>query len=175
MSMLTSIYQEYLHLIGKLKDVYKLDAVVEHKDIHSFYQGKKLLFKLFYGQYVEKEDSSVVVSFHIDLFHAEAINWFINIYNLFPLVKIHDSFIEDSNGDTYIGEDAMVIREVYMAQDILGEWLETHTEEEIRDFVGSKVVGSAGKDKSYNSQIEYDEAIMNFKQLKKPGSEDGVH
>lgn len=174
--MITNLYQEYLFVIGKLKDTYNLHVDVDHKDIHTFYKDKKPLFKLFFGMFTKEEENSIVVSFHIDMFHAEAIQWFINIYNLHPLIKIHDSYIEDSNGETFLGEDAMAIREVFQSQEILSEWLENHDREDTEYFVKSKVVGrQRDHTKIFDSQVERDKAIIEFDKIRKPEDDEGVH
>lgn len=176
MNMITDLYQEYIYLIGQLKDVYKLDVEVDHKDIHSFYHNKIPLFKLFFGVFSKQSTPSIVVSFHIDMIHAEAIMWFSRIYSIHPLLQIHDSFIEDSNGETYLGEDAIAIKEVYMAQDILEVWLENESPERMKEFVEGKVVGrQRNPEKTFNSQYEKSEAIIEFERLRKPDDDEEVH
>lgn len=170
------MYQEYLYLIGKLKDVYKLDLDVAHKDIHTFYKGKKPLFKVMFGTFTKDSDASIVISFHIDLFHAEAIQWFINIYNIQPTVQLHDDYIEDANGETYLGEDALAIKDVYLSQDVLKEWLDNHDKQEIKDFAESKVLGrSPDHKKAFDSQNERSEAIIEFERIRKANDDDQIH
>jgi hypothetical protein len=174
--MITDMYQEYLYVIGKLKDVFKLDVIVDHKDIHTFFMGKKPLFKLIYGIFSEDKDPSIVVSFHLDLHHPEAINWYIQIYKIHPFTSIHDSHVEDSNGETYLGEDALAIREVYRSQEILGKWLESSSREEIKEFTEAKVNGrKRNPNQVFDSQVQKDEAIIEFERIRKPPSEDDVH
>lgn len=174
--MITDMYQQYLYLIGKLKDVYSLHVDVDHKDIHTFYKDKKPVFKLFYGMFSENPEEAIVVSFHIDLIHAEAISWFIYIHAIHPLIKIHDSYIEDSNGETYLGEDAIAIQDLYFSQDVLNHWLEEHDEEEIRDFTNSKVVGRESEpNKTFDSLTERTQAMIEFERVRKPGSEEEVN
>lgn len=173
--MISDLYQEYLYVIGKLKDIYNLHVDVDHKDIHTFYRDKRPLFKLFYGVFSKDDTPSIVVSFHLDMHHAEAIQWFINIYNVHPLIKMHDSWLEDANGEAYLGEDALALREVYMAQEVLAQWLENHTKEEIEDFVESKVVGREPTKKIFNSLSQKAEAIIEFERVKKPDDDESVH
>jgi hypothetical protein len=176
MTMLTDMYQEYLFVIGKLKDIYGLHVDVDHKDIHTFYKDKKPLFKLFYGMFTKESDPSIVISFHLDLIHAEAIQWFSFVYRLHPMLKIHDSYIEDSNGETYLGEDALAIRETYMTQDILGHWLENHDEKEMKEFVEAKVLGrQPDHKKTFDSRTQIDEAIIEFERVRKASDEDDIH
>lgn len=170
------LYQEYLYVIGKIKDVYKLDIDVDHKDIHTFYKGKTPLFKLFYGIFSTDTDPCIVISFHIDMYHAEAIQWYAKVYSIHPFLKIHDSWVEDSNGETYLGEDALAIREVQAEQDILSKWLEDHTIEEMEEFAKAPVVGRVRVPyKPFDSHIERDKAIIEFKRVKKPDDDESVH
>lgn len=175
MALITDLYQEYLHLIGKLKDVHNLTIEVEHKDIHTFYKDKQPLFKLFYGKYAKNDEVCIVVSFHLDLIHAEAISWFISIYNICPILRIHDSYIEDDNGETYLGEDALALQEVFMTQNILDKWLKAHSEEEMREFADAKVVGKKSEEKTHGSPLNVEEAIIEFDKLKKPPDDEEIH
>jgi hypothetical protein len=170
-------YQEYLHLIGRLKDVYGIHADVDHQDIHVFTKDKRQIFKLFFGVFNKQpEEPSIVVSFHVDLMHAEAIIWFMNIQKLYPDILLHDSYIEDSSGETYLGEDAEALKEVYMAQEILGQWLENSSREEMEEFATSKVVGRVrDSKKNFDSRNEKQEAIIEFDRLRKPSDDDQIH
>lgn len=172
----SELYQEYLRVIGKLKDVYKLHVDVDHEDIHTFYIDKKPLFKLLFGTFTSDPDPSIVVSFHVSLLHPEAITWFINIYRTHPGILIHDSYIEDSNGESYLGEDALALQEVYQTQDILAEYLENSSREEMEDFATAPVFGrERDTTKSFDSRDEKTEAIIEFERLRKPSNDDQVH
>lgn len=172
----SELYQEYLRVIGKLKDVHGLTVDVEHEDIHTFIKGKQVLFKLFFGQFTQDSDPSIVISFHIDLYHHEAIIWFVNTYRIYPSIQVHDSFIEDSAGETYLGADAMALKETYQAQEILNKWLDGSSEEEMEEFVNSEVRGrEPNPRKSFDSRREKDEAIIEFNRLRKPPDDDQVH
>lgn len=173
--MLMDLYQEYLYIIGQIKDIYKVDAYPDHKEIHTFSIKGAPLFKLFYGVFQNDKEPSIVLAFHIDMIHPEVIKWFTAIYNISPVVSIHDSWIDDSNGETYIGEDAITIQEVYRAQNILSDWLENHTKEEIEEFTKMDVSGrAAAPRKVFDSQTGRDMAIMEFKRLNKPDDGDPV-
>jgi hypothetical protein len=174
--MITDLYQEYLYVIGKLKDIYGLHIDVDHKDIHTFYHDKQPLFKLMYGIFEKDKEPTIVVSFHIDLTHPQAILWFTNIYRIHPLLVLRDSYIEDSNGETFLGEDAYAIREVYQSQEILGQWLDNHTEEEIKEYTEATVSGRAHEpSKTFDSRVEKDQAIIEFNSTRKPGEDDTIH
>ncbi len=172
--MLIDLYQEYLYVIGKLKDIYKFDVEVDHKDIHTFFLNKKPIFKLFYGVFNKDPDApTIVVSFHIDLFHPEAISWFVTLYKLHPMIQMHDSFIEDAAGETYLGEDALVLKDTILAQEILAQWLAESDRDEMETFVEADVMGRLKEiDKSFISGSP--DAIIEFERMQKPHSDDEV-
>lgn len=169
-------YHDYLYLIGELKDRHGLTIDVDHQDIHSFYKDKKPLFKLFYGMFTGTENPSIVVSFHIDLKHPEVIKWFINIYQIDGTIAIHDSYIEDDNGETYLGEDAETIKDVYLSQDILREYLENSEIEDIEKFTEAKVVGREREsNRSFNTDTQRHEAMIEFDRIRRPSDDEEVH
>ena len=174
MNGFVDMYQQYLYVIGLLKDRHGLNIDVDHANIHTFYKDKRPLFKLLYGAFEKDSDvKTIVVSFHLDLHHVEAINWYINIYNAHPLTQIHDSYYEDSNGEYYLGEDAIMIRETFNTQEILAAWLEDHDVEDTRLFVESKVVGrTRNLSQSFNSDAQREQALEEFKRLGKPTEDD---
>lgn len=174
--MKRELYQDYLRVIKSLKEAYKFDVEVDHADIHSFYRDKKPVFKLFFGAFQKDTEPTIVVSFHVDLFHPEAIAWYINIYRLFPMIEMHDSYIEDANGETYLGEDALALREVYQAQEVLTNWLESSSREEIEEFAKAPVTGrERDPNKSFDSQNQRVEATIEFDRIRKPGDDDQIH
>lgn len=178
MNMLQTPYQNYLYVIGKIRDIYKLDLFVEHQNIHVFSQGKLPLFKLFFGVFDHAEEHSIVVSFHIDLYHPQVIQWFLNIQNIFPLIQLHDSYIEDSSGVTYLGGDAENIKYIYLSQEILNQYLsELDSRDQIEDFVKAKIVAvpEIPKQKSFDSQKEQSKAIIEFQSMKKPSGTEDIH
>lgn len=169
-------YQDYLYLIGELKDRHGLNIDVDHQDIHSFYKDKKPLFKLFYGMFTGSESPSIVVSFHINLRHPEVIKWFIDIYRIDSTIAIHDSYIDDDNGETYLGEDAETIKEVYMTQEVLKDWLDRADDEEIQQFTEAKVVGRVKEpNKIFDPHTQRLDALMEFDKIRKPSDDEEVH
>jgi hypothetical protein len=176
MDMITDLYQEYLYVIGKLKDIYGLHLEVDHKDIHTFFKDKKPMFKLMYGTFTADNEPSIVISFHIDLSHADVIMWFTNVYRIHPLLILRDSYIEDSKGETYLGEDAEVLKHIYMAQDILKEWLDNHSIEEMEEYVKAEVHGQVYEPtKTFDSRDQREEAIISFSRNRKPSDDDTLH
>lgn len=174
--MTKDLYHEYIYVIGKLKDIYNLHVDVDHKNIHTFYKDKKPLFKLFYGMFSKEDDYSIVVSFHLDLLHIEVIQWFYNIYAIHPLLRIHDSYIEDSNGEYYLGEDALALKELYEAQKVLSHWLENYDKEDIEAFVSAKVTGrERTPNQQFNVDVQKEDAIAEFDRIKKPDEDESVH
>lgn len=169
-------YQQYLYLIGQLKDKFKLTIDVDREDIHTFFQGKRPLFKLFFGTHAEEDTPSIVVSFHLDLLHPEVIIWFNEIYELHPTLQLQDSYYEDSKGDAYLGEDALYIQDVARTQEVLSEWLTTSTREEIEEFATAPIQGNPDAAlQAFRSPEGQDPAIIKFNNMVKPGSDDEVH
>lgn len=173
--MTTDLYQEYLYVIGKLKDVHGLDLDVDHRDIHTFFKDKRPLFKLLFGSFEKDGERSIVVSFHVDLPHPDVISWFIEIYKFHPLVKVYDSYMEDTAGETYLGEDALALKDLYNSQEVLSDWLDNKSEDEIEDFAKSEVQGKQPNTKLFSSKYQHDEAIMEFTRTKKPNSGETIH
>jgi hypothetical protein len=169
-------YQDYIYLIGQLKDIHKLHADVDHAHVHSFYKDKRLIFKLFYGTFESQKDPCIVISFHLDLKHHEAIHWFVEVYKIEASLVIHDSFIEDDAGETYVGGDAETIRDLKFSQEVLRDWLETSNRQQVESFTKSKVLGrTKTPNKSFDSQFGQKEAIIEFNKIKKPGDGEQFH
>ena len=174
--MIQTMYQEYLYIIGKLKDIYKLEVDVPHQNIHTFYKNKAPIFKLLYGSYTKTGDTNIVVSFHIDIKVTEAIQWFVNIANIHPLLKVAEVYIEDDKGETYLGEDAEFIKNLKFQREVLDAWMSSRGEDEMKEFVKSKIVGEPRDyKKSYDSRHDSDKAIMDFDVLKKPEDSEDIH
>lgn len=171
--MVTDLYAHYLWLIGTLKDSYKLHVDADHKDIHTFYKERQPLFKLFFGRFDKNNVDSIVVSFHIDLISTVTISWFMILQNLHPPISLTEVFIEDATGESYIGEDAVKIRDLKIQQKVLKLW-ETSKKKEIKEFIDSKVVGRVRTKKVFNasSSEEVQKAITDFELLKLP-TDDG--
>jgi len=169
--IVTSMYEQYLWLIGQLKEAHKLHVEPDHQDVHTFYRGKLQLFKLMYGRFADQSQDYIVVSFHINLSATDAIEWYVTIKNLHPPIKVADVYIEDARGETYLGEDATKIHTAMIEQQVLKVWLQDNNskKEDIVKFVESKVVGRVrDHKKAYDSQTEMEKAIIEFDLMKKP-------
>lgn len=162
------MYEQYLWLIGKLKDQHKLTVEADHRDIHTFYNGKQPVFKLLFGQFSGKDSQEIVISFHIDLKAPEAIQWFTNVQTLHPSVRLTEVHIEDDAGETFLGEDAQKIADLKIQQEVLRMWITgEENKTEIKQFVASKVVGRM-KDRKFFDTSEMEKAIIEFDLMKKP-------
>lgn len=174
--MIQNLYQEYIYLVGRLKDIHALDVDVNHKDIHTFYKNKIPMFKLLFGEFSKTKELNIVVSFHIDVKVTDAILWFINIQNIYPLLKVAEVYIDDDKGETYLGEDAELIRNLKFEREVLDQWLSSKGEDEMKEFVKSKIIGNERDyKKSYDSQGESEKAIMDFEFIKPPDDDGDVH
>lgn len=169
-------YSDYLELVEQLKLDHKLEVDQEHSEVHSFLKNDIVIFKLMYGTYDKDRKPSVVVTFQIDLKHHEAIYWFVEIYKLDASIIIHDSFMEDDAGETYLGEEAEIVRDLKKSQEILKDWLDTSSPQQIETFTKSKIIGQTrDHTKSFDSQFEKDEAIIDFTKTRKPGDGENMH
>lgn len=175
MSIVT-LYQEYLYIIKQLREIYKLDVDVPHRDIHNFYKDKKPIFKLMYGKYGGSGDGSIVVSFHITMKVVDSIGWFSKIQKINPMVKLAESYVEDHQGETYLGDDAEYIQSVITEREILAHWLDNKTTEEMKTRSQQNVIGrKVDYRKSYDSRFDGEKATMDFDHLKKPGNDEDIH
>ncbi|SRR6266481_1284532 len=175
--MITTLYEQYIWLIGQLKDLHKVHVEADHQDIHTFYDGRFPLFKLLYGRFTNKKDDHIVVSFHINVSPTAAIEWWTNIRNQYPLLKVAETYIEDDRGETYLGDDATKIYTAKMEQQILKVWLETSksSKEDVKKFVESKIVGRNRDYKKSYKESEMDKALIEFDLMKKPVHDDEVN
>jgi hypothetical protein len=173
--MIIDLYQEYLYVIGMLKDVYKLEVETAHRNIHTFFVNKSQTFKLMFGTY-QNGSNQIVVTFHIDVPSRDAIYWFLNIQHFYPMLKVVDHHIEDDKGETYLGSDASTIKNLMMQRNTLEHWLDNKTEQEMKDFVDGEIVGKVRDPKrSYDSQTEPSKAIIEFTRMQKPSDDEDTH
>lgn len=174
--MVLTMYQQYMYIIGKLKDVHKLDVEVSHKDIHTFYKDQTPLFKLLFGQYVTDGHHSIVVSFHIDVDSPQAIYWFLTIQGYQPDLTVTEQYAEDDKGEMYLGDDAKIIKNLRFQRDTLEYWLTNKSEDQMKDFVEGKIVGKIrDPKKSYDSRHEMAKAIIDFERLREPDDDEDTH
>lgn len=178
--MIQTMYQQYLFVIGKLKDIYQVEVDVNHRDVHTFYYQKIPVFKLLFGEFQtanqKEKEQAIVVSFHIDLKVTEAVQWWINIHAIHPLIKVAEVYVEDDKGESYLGEDARMIQSLKYQREILDHWLTNKGEEEMIKFAQAKVVGKERDyKKSYDSHRETDKAIIDFEFIKKPQGDGDIH
>lgn len=168
--MLTDLYHEYLYVVGKLQERFNVVATADHKRIHTFTdEDKTPLFKLLFGQDATSGDTDIVVTFHIGMPTPVAIQWFINIVNIHPMLKVHDVYIEDDRGEMYLGKAAEKIRLLKFEQDALSYWLQNHNKEEISKFVDTKILGRVvDRKQSFSVEVESEKAKTEFDLMKKP-------
>lgn len=172
---IVDLYQEYLFIIGKLKDIYKLDVDTGHRNIHTFFQNKTQMFKLMFGKYISG-GNQIVISFHIDVPSRDAVYWFLNVQHFHPLLKVVDHHIEDDKGETYLGSDASTIKNLLIQRNTIDHWLSNKTEKEMKDFVEGQIVGKVrNAKKSYNSEEESSKAMVEFERMKKPSEDEDTH
>lgn len=175
-SIIVNFYQEYLYVIGKLKDIHGLHVDVDHKDVHTFYKGKQMIFKLLHGTFSDDGTPSIVVTFQMELDAKEVIQWYLNICNVFPPIKLMESFFEDVAGEIFYGEDAKKLLTVKRDQQCIQEYLKHYDTKGLREFATAKVVGRERDPKRvYVKDTEMDLALKEFELMKKPVEDDEVH
>lgn len=173
--MISDLYQEYLYVIGKLKETHTLYVEADHKNIHTFFKGKIPLFKLLFGTFSEDAPKSIVVSFHIELPVIAAIQWYVRINSIHPLLKVCNVYFEDGAGEIYYGEDAEKLVEIKRDQNALKNYLEEYDMDELEKFTQSKIFGrNRESHKTFDAEAEHNKALQEFKQMKKPSSDDEV-
>lgn len=174
--MIMTLYQEYLLVIKRLTEIYKLHVDVNHRDIHTFYKDKIPLFKLLFGKYEDSGETNIVVSFHIGVKTHDAIEWFTRIHEEHPLLKVAQSFIEDSQGESYIGDEAEFIQKLIQEREIIIHWLENQGIEEMKKLAKTPVIGrKRDYRKSYHSRLDVEKATIEFDHLKKPKDDGDIH
>lgn len=156
----TVIYSE---IIKQVCNLYGLTCEQEHSYIHEFFEGPLPAFKLILVAPGDDGPGYTMVSFHIEMEAAVAISWFLRIRALDPNLRVTACYLRDSNGVSYVGDDAHVLR-LYMAeQDILSSFIQGNKDPE--EIVNQK--GGTVKPSPIKTYADYRVAIKNFKKLVK--------
>ena len=160
--------ETYMMLVKQLTEAYKLNFYMEHKFIHEFFEEKIPLFKLIYAVDPKTKDNRVLVSFHLDMDAVDAIQWFDKICTSYPNARLAECYYKDDMDETYLGQDAEVIKMYKLEQEIVTKWLE-QGEEKAKKFAESQIAGrERPKGKSFTDR---DEAFAEFHKMQK-GEED---
>lgn len=152
----------YGEIITQIKNLYDVSYEAEHQYIHEFSEGPIALFKLILVNSNEGK-SFMMVSFHIEVEAMDAIQWFMRIRALDPNLRVTACYLKDSNGESYVGEDAQILKLYMIEQDIISTFIEgTKDPEEILNRADAVVKPSPLK--TYSN---YKLALGGFKKLTK--------
>lgn len=162
-------YETYLDLIKMLTERYSIRQEIEHKFIHEMFEAEIPLFKLIFAYNDKTKVNSILLSFHIDSAALDAVLWYSRIYNMYPGVKLTDSYMKDSRGETFLGQDAEVLRRYKLEQEILGDW--SGTKEEAAEFAKAPVRRKRPKS---SQLVTKDKALEEFNQMVS-GDDDEYH
>lgn len=166
--------ETYHSLIKKLIDQYHLKVYQEHEFIFEFFEGDLPLFKLIFGRDDEKAYNKIVLSFHLETSVVDAIQWYVKVTNWYADTRLTDSYFKDDSGESYIGQDAEILRRYKMEQEVVSSWLDGESDEEdARDFATSKIRGRIReRGKSFSRM---DDAIREFNMMAKGDHDDEYH
>lgn len=159
----------YEAIVARLQKEFSLTADrSEHPAITEFFEGPLPLFKLIIAQ-DEDLTTSLYVSYQIQLDIPSSIQWFMRLRNLDPNIVVAPSYIKDSEGNSYVGEDAEIILMYMVEQDVITAFVQSDKDAE--DIVNKKALPQASPVKVYSN---YKKALTEFKNLRK-GKQDVSH
>lgn len=135
----------------------------EHPGITEFYEGPLPLFKLILSAPEEDNPAILIVAFHIELDSPTAIQWYTRIRGLDPNVHLSACYLKDAEGTSYVGEDADIMRQHMMEQDLLSSWAASDIDPE--EILGQKPpIPPPSPIKTFSN---YKKAIVAFHRMKK--------
>lgn len=93
----------------------------EHEAIAECSAGSLQLFKLGYS----KNDTGtfLFVSFHLELDSVDAIQWYLRLRQLEEGIGLAPCYVVDSEGVTFTGEDAEIMRMYMVEQDVIATFM----------------------------------------------------
>lgn len=153
----------YAEILNQVKNLYGVRPEQEHEFIHEFFEGPLPLFKLILVDGDINGPGYVMVSFHIEIEAAEAIQWFARIRALEPNLRVTACYLRDSNGMSYVGEDAHILRLYMIEQDIISSYIQGNKDPE--EIVNARA--TVVKPSPLKTYSDYKLAINEFNKLQK--------
>lgn len=153
----------YSEILRQVRNLYGVSSEPEHDCIHEFFEGPLPLFKLILVAANDDGPGFTMVSFHIEIEAAVAINWFLRIRALDPNLRVTACYLKDTNGESYVGDDAHVLKLYMIEQDIVSTFIQGTKDPE--EIVNQKVVPV--KPSPIKTYSDYRVAITQFKKLTK--------
>ena len=111
----------------------------------------------------ESEAGLMYVSFHIELDAPTAIQWYHRLVIYDKDLAMTGVYLKDAEGETYVGEDAQVLRLYMMEQDIVAKWMTTERDPEDIFNPNLKVPGPSPM-KTFS---DYKKAFREFRDMRK--------
>lgn len=112
--------EQYENIVTKLVKEFDLIAdKTEHEAITEFYEGVLPTFKLILAAGETENESALIISFHVDVDAPSAIQWFLRVKALEPILYLSGSYMCDSYGVCYVGEEAEILKRYMLEQEIL--------------------------------------------------------
>lgn len=156
----TVIYSE---ILKQVRNLYGLTSEIEHEYIHEFFEGPLPVFKLILVAANDDGPGFTMVSFHIEIEAAVAINWFMRIRALDPNLRVTACYLRDTTGESYVGDDAHVLKLYMIEQDIVSTFIQGTKDPE--EIVNQKI--NLVKPSPIKTYSDYKVAINQFKKLVK--------
>lgn len=162
-------YNHYLEGINNLAEKYQTTVSSEHQFIHEILEGELPLFKLILAEPHKKGVSEVIISFHLELGIVNSIEWFDRLREFYDNLYLTGCYIKDSQGTTYVGEDAEIYKLYEQEQHVISNWIRQNQDEMADTDFGLKV-----NPKESRGYTDMDSALKAFEALKK-GKNDICH
>lgn len=153
----------YKEIVARINQLYGTTCDEEHEYINEFYEGPIPTFKLILSQDDPDRVGVMIISFHIEVEAAVAIQWFLRVRQLEPNLHITACYLRDADGVSYVGEDAHILRAYMIEQDILGAYIASDKGPE--DVVNKKV--QSIKPSPIKAYSDYRTALVAFQKLDK--------
>lgn len=165
-----TVYDEYQRLIKHLKTLYGCTFEKVDDFIHVCVEGKYEAFRLMFGTFADVRGDAIVLSFHLQVDPALAIQWFVRMQHIYPLIRVAECYFKDDDGKIHMGKDARLIKHYKDEQTILSNY--AGSKEDAEEYSVHKVVGKAkNESKPYASKQQ---ATKEFMEDLVPGDEE-VH
>lgn len=152
----------YSEILKQVRNLYGLTSDQEHIYVHEFFEGPLPLFKLILVNGSDEGPGYTMISYHIEVEAAEAVQWFLRVRNLEPNLRLGPCYLRDQNGMSYVGDDAHVLRLYMIEQDILSNYIQGTKDAE--EIINSKATPKPSPLKTY---ADYKIALKQFNKLTK--------
>lgn len=143
---------DYNYLSNLLRSKFDIKYEVENRWIREFFEGPIPLFKLLFVKNTKKDETSIMVSFHLDVDSVDAIQWFLRIRSIFKPLTLTQCYYKDDNKETFLGVEAEQLKLYKIQQAALIDW--GSNKKSARALTKTKAVGRSrpiGRDKGFSN------------------------